>query len=119
MELPTLWNVLRGDMSLVGPRPLLTDYLPLYSETQARRHEVRPGITGLAQVRGRNSISWKEKFQHDVYYVQHVSASLDFRILASTISTVLSRRGINADSCATMPVFTGAHKIGEQRDRAA
>lgn len=106
-ELPTLWNVLRGEMSLVGPRPLLMAYLPLYSPEQARRHEVRPGITGWAQVNGRNAINWDEKFRHDVWYVDNQSLLLDLRILALTVKRVVQRDGINADGEATMPVFRG------------
>ena len=106
-ELPTLWNVLRGDMSLVGPRPLLVQYLALYTPTQARRHEVRPGITGLAQVRGRNALSWEEKFAYDVHYVQRRSLGLDLRILVETAGTVLRRKGINAHGSATAVPFAG------------
>ena len=106
-ELPELWNVLRGEMSLVGPRPLLMEYLPLYTPEQFRRHEVRPGITGWAQVNGRNSISWEEKFAMDAWYVENRSFWLDVRILFLTIKNVLSRRGINAEGEATMPRFTG------------
>ncbi|HOU22172.1 MAG: sugar transferase [Kiritimatiellae bacterium] len=107
-ELPELWNVLRGDMSLVGPRPLLMEYLPLYSPEQARRHEVRPGITGWAQVNGRNAISWEEKFAMDVWYVDHVSVVLDARILWRTLLQVLKGQGISAAGHATMPKFTGS-----------
>ncbi len=106
-ELPELWNVLKGDMSLVGPRPLLKQYLPLYSPEQARRHEVRPGITGWAQVNGRNSISWDDKFALDVWYVDHKNLWLDIRILWLTVRKVLARDGINAAGDATMPKFTG------------
>lgn len=106
-ELPELWNVLRGDMSLVGPRPLLMSYLPLYSTQQARRHDVRPGITGWAQVNGRNLPSWQEKFECDVWYVDNMSLSLDFRILWRTLSAVVRREGISADGEATAPPFTG------------
>jgi lipopolysaccharide/colanic/teichoic acid biosynthesis glycosyltransferase len=106
-ELPSLFNVLRGQMSLVGPRPLLAEYLPIYTPTQARRHEVRPGITGLAQVRGRNALSWEEKFNYDVHYVDNRSIRLDLRILAETVATVLTRKGISADGHATAPAFTG------------
>ena len=106
-ELPGLFNVLRGEMSLVGPRPLLTAYLPLYSQAQARRHEVRPGITGWAQVNGRNALSWEEKFEHDVWYVDHRSLALDFRILLLTVQKVFKREGISAQGEATMPIFTG------------
>jgi lipopolysaccharide/colanic/teichoic acid biosynthesis glycosyltransferase len=106
-ELPELWNVLRGEMSLVGPRPLLIEYLPLYSPEQARRHEVRPGITGWAQVNGRNAISWADKFALDVWYVDHRSLWLDLRILWLTVRKVLVRDGISAAGEATMPKFTG------------
>lgn len=106
-ELPGLWSVLKGDMSLVGPRPLLMSYLPLYSPEQARRHEVRPGITGWAQVNGRNALSWEEKFRLDVWYVDHRSLALDLKILLLTVRKVLVRDGISADGEATMPVFTG------------
>lgn len=107
-ELPELWNVLRGDMSLVGPRPLLMDYLPLYSPEQARRHEVRPGITGWAQVNGRNAISWEEKFALDVWYVDHHSCALDLRILLLTVARVLQRRGIAQEGHATAAAFAGS-----------
>jgi len=110
-ELPTLWNVLIGDMSLVGPRPLLLDYLPLYSPEQARRMEVRPGITGWAQVNGRNAISWKEKFRLDVWYVDNRSFLLDMKILWMTVWQVLSRGGITANQHATMPPFTSSAKV--------
>ena len=106
-ELPELWNVLRGEMSLVGPRPLLMEYLPLYSPQQARRHEVRPGITGWAQVNGRNAISWADKFALDVWYVDHRSLWLDVRILWLTVRKVLVRDGISAAGEATMPKFEG------------
>jgi lipopolysaccharide/colanic/teichoic acid biosynthesis glycosyltransferase len=106
-ELPELWNVLRGEMSLVGPRPLLMEYLPLYSPEQARRHEVRPGITGWAQVNGRNAISWDEKFAMDVWYVGHRSLWLDLYILWLTVHKVIVRDGISAVGDATMPPFTG------------
>lgn len=106
-ELPELWNVLRGEMSLVGPRPLLMEYLPLYSPEQARRHEVRPGITGWAQVNGRNAISWAVKFALDVWYVDHRSLWLDLRILWLTVRKVLVRDGISAAGEATMPRFEG------------
>ena len=107
-ELPELFNVLRGDMSLVGPRPLLMAYLPLYSAEQARRHEVRPGITGWAQVNGRNALSWEEKFAMDVWYVDHRSLWLDMKILVLTVRKVLARDGISATGEATMPRFTGS-----------
>lgn len=108
-ELPELWNVLKGEMSLVGPRPLLMAYLPLYSAQQARRHEVRPGITGWAQVNGRNALSWDEKFRLDVWYVDHRSLWLDIKILWLTVRKVLIRDGISAAGEATMPAFTGSN----------
>jgi sugar transferase EpsL len=107
-ELPELWNVLKGDMSLVGPRPLLMEYLPLYSPEQARRHEVRPGITGWAQVNGRNAISWEQKFEYDVWYVDNQSLWLDIKILWLTVKKVFVRDGISADGEVTMPKFTGS-----------
>lgn len=107
-ELLELWNVLKGEMSLVGPRPLLMEYLPLYTPEQARRHAVRPGITGWAQVNGRNAISWEEKFKLDVWYVDNQSLWLDIRILWMTVSKVLSGDGISAKGEATMPKFTGS-----------
>jgi lipopolysaccharide/colanic/teichoic acid biosynthesis glycosyltransferase len=107
-ELPGLWNVLKGDMSLVGPRPLLMEYLPLYSAEQARRHEVRPGITGWAQVNGRNALTWEQKFSLDVWYVDHQSLALDVRILWLTISKVIARADISAAGEATMTAFTGS-----------
>ena len=107
-ELPELWNVLTGDMSLVGPRPLLVDYLSLYSDHQMRRHEVRPGITGWAQICGRNAISWEEKFELDVWYVENQSLTLDLKILLLTIKKVFACEGISAQGEATMPKFTGS-----------
>ncbi len=107
-ELPELWNVLKGEMSLVGPRPLLMEYLPLYTPEQARRHEVRPGITGWAQVNGRNAISWADKFALDVWYVDHRSLWLDVQILWRTVRKVLVRDGISAEGEATMSKFTGS-----------
>ena len=107
-ELPELWNVIRGDMSLVGPRPLLMEYLPLYTPQQARRHSVRPGVTGWAQVNGRNGLSWEERFRLDVWYVENHSIWLDLRILAVTVGKVLKREGIAHASEATMPKFTGS-----------
>lgn len=107
-ELPELWNVLKGDMSLVGPRPLLMEYLPLYSAEQARRHEVRPGITGWAQINGRNALNWDEKFALDIWYVDNKSLGLDVKILWLTIRKVLVRDGINAAGDATMPRFAGS-----------
>jgi lipopolysaccharide/colanic/teichoic acid biosynthesis glycosyltransferase len=114
-ELPELWNVLRGEMSLVGPRPLLMEYLPLYSPEQARRHEVRPGITGWAQVNGRNAISWADKFALDVWYVDNRSLLMDVRILWLTVRKVLVRDGISAAGEATMPAFTGTLPV-ERKD---
>lgn len=107
-ELPQLINVLRGDMSLVGPRPLLMEYLPLYSPRQARRHEVRPGITGWAQVNGRNAISWEEKFEYDVWYVEHQSFALDMKILFMTLARLFQRADVSHGGHATMPRFTGS-----------
>lgn len=106
-ELPELWNVLKGEMSLVGPRPLLMEYLPLYSEEQCRRHEVRPGVTGWAQVNGRNAISWEDKFKLDVWYVDNRSFWLDLKILFLTVKKVLVRDGISGEGEATMSKFTG------------
>jgi lipopolysaccharide/colanic/teichoic acid biosynthesis glycosyltransferase len=114
-ELPELWNVVRGDMSLVGPRPLLPAYLGRYSPQQARRHEVRPGITGLAQVSGRNALEWEERFRLDVVYVDTWTLGLDLRILARTVRSVLTREGISAEGHATMPEFQGTTDGGEQR----
>jgi lipopolysaccharide/colanic/teichoic acid biosynthesis glycosyltransferase len=108
-ELPELWNVIKGDMSLVGPRPLLMEYLKLYTPEQTRRHEVRPGITGWAQVNGRNAISWEDKFALDVWYVDHRSGCLDIHILWMTVRKVLRRDGISAAGEATMTRFTGSH----------
>ncbi len=107
-ELPELWNVLVGDMSLVGPRPLLVEYLPRYSPRQARRHEVRPGLTGLAQVEGRNLVAWEERFELDVRYVDTHSLALDLRIIARTVSAVLRREGISGEGEATMAPFQGS-----------
>ena len=107
-ELPELWNVVKGDMSLVGPRPLLMEYLPLYSKEQARRHDVRPGITGYAQVNGRNAIGWDEKFALDAWYVDNQSLWLDIKILAKTVKQVVIKDGISAEGEATMPKFTGS-----------
>ena len=109
-EFPQLLNVLKGDMSLVGPRPLLVEYLPLYSENQKRRHNVRPGITGWAQINGRNAISWDEKFELDLYYVQNISFSLDIKILLRTIKKVVLRDGISSNTSATMELFEGENK---------
>lgn len=107
-ELPELFNILKGDMAVVGPRPLLVRYLPRYNAHQARRHEVRPGFTGYAQVNGRNSITWEEKFDKDVYYVDHVSFLGDWKIIFQTVGTVLKREGISSDTSATMEEFMGS-----------
>jgi sugar transferase EpsL len=107
-ELPELWNVIRGDMSLVGPRPLLVKYLERYNEQQTRRHEVRPGLTGLAQVNGRNAISWEEKFELDVQYVDAYSLRMDLQILGQTVYKVLRRSDVSAQGFATMPEFAGS-----------
>ncbi|HBL97248.1 MAG TPA: sugar transferase [Psychrobacter sp.] len=107
-ELPELWNVIKGDMSLVGPRPLLMEYLPLYNDEQKRRHHVRPGITGYAQVNGRNAIGWDEKFALDAWYVENQSLWLDIKILAKTVKKVVIKDGISAEGEATMPKFTGS-----------
>lgn len=112
-ELPELWNVLRGDMSLVGPRPLLVEYLPRYSPRQARRHEVRPGITGWAQIKGRNAIGWNEKLELDVWYVENRSIWLDVKILCLTLVKVVKRDGISHEGHATMPPFMGESKADE------
>lgn len=106
-ELPQLWNVLKGDMSLIGPRPLLVQYLPLYSKEQARRHEVRPGITGWAQCHGRNAISWTKKFELDVWYVDNISFKTDCKIVITTLKKVLNREDINSTTSATMEAFNG------------
>ncbi len=106
-ELPELWNILKGDMSIVGPRPLLVRYLPLYSEKQRHRHDVRPGFTGLAQVNGRNSISWQEKFEWDIKYVQHITFLGDVKIILQTIKTVIRRDGISSETSVTMEEFKG------------
>lgn len=107
-ELPQLWNVLKGDMSFVGPRPLLVEYLPLYNERQSRRHDVRPGITGWAQVNGRNAISWEQKFEYDVWYVENQSIWLDIKILLLTVKKVFVSEGISQDGQATMTKFKGS-----------
>ena len=106
-ELPELWNILKGDMSVVGPRPLLVKYLPLYNEEQRHRHDVRPGLTGWAQVNGRNALSWEEKFRYDVDYVQNVSFALDAKTVLLTVKKVFAREGISSDSAATMEEFRG------------
>ena len=107
-ELPELINILKGDMSVVGPRPLLVQYLPLYNEHQARRHEVRPGFTGYAQVHGRNAITWEDKFDKDVYYVDHITFLGDWKIIFQTVKTVLKREGISSETAATMETFHGS-----------
>ncbi len=107
-ELPSLFNVLKGDMSLVGPRPLLMEYLPLYNEFQKKRHDVRPGITGWAQVNGRNDISWQRKFEMDMYYVKNQSLGLDLKVLFLTLNAIIRREGINAKNHKTMPKFRGS-----------
>jgi lipopolysaccharide/colanic/teichoic acid biosynthesis glycosyltransferase len=112
-EIPELWAVAKGDMSLVGPRPLLTEYLPLYSREHARRHDVRPGITGWAQINGRNAISWEDRLALDVWYVDHRSMLLDLNILWRTIGRVFSRQGISAANEVTMPRFTGSARVGK------
>ncbi|AXI28005.1 sugar transferase [Priestia megaterium] len=112
-ELPELFNILKGDMSLVGPRPLLVQYLPLYNEHQKRRHEVRPGLSGLAQVNGRNAISWEDKFKLDVQYVDQVSFMKDLKIICRTIKKVFIREGINSETAATVEVFQGSNKTKE------
>ena len=111
-ELPELWNVLKGDMSLVGPRPLLMEYLPLYNAEQAKRHNVRPGVTGYAQVNGRNSLSWEDKFKLDTWYVEHQSLWLDMKILLQTVKKVIIKDGISAEGEATMTKFTGTKFTG-------
>jgi len=113
-ELPQLWNVLRGDLSLVGPRPLLLEYLPLYTQEQARRHEVMPGMTGLAQISGRNALTWDEKFALDLWYVGNWSLALDARILAKTAASVVRRRGITVDGDLLMPAFRGPRLPAER-----
>jgi len=112
-EVPELWNVVRGEMHLVGPRPLLMEYLPLYSPEQMRRHEVRPGITGWAQVNGRNAISWEEKFKHDVWYVDHASLTLDVRILWMTLAKVAAREGVEFEELESPPYFVGTRNCEE------
>ncbi|PKR80294.1 lipid carrier--UDP-N-acetylgalactosaminyltransferase [Brumimicrobium salinarum] len=106
-EIPQLLNVIKGDMSLIGPRPLLVEYLPLYNEEQKRRHEIKPGITGWAQINGRNAISWQKKFEYDVYYINHLSFWLDLKIILLTLKKVFVREGISQDGQATMEVFKG------------
>lgn len=106
-EIPQLWNVIKGDMSIIGPRPLLEQYLPLYSKEQQQRHDVRPGITGWAQVNGRNAISWKQKFEYDVWYVRNMSFALDLKIIMKTIQKVLVSEGVNKEGNLSMPVWKG------------
>jgi undecaprenyl phosphate N,N'-diacetylbacillosamine 1-phosphate transferase len=115
-ELPELVNILKGDMSFVGPRPLLVKYLPRYSAEQSRRHEVRPGLTGLAQVSGRNAITWEEKFAYDIRYVDNISVTLDCRILTDTFRIVTKKEGISAEGEATMPEFMGTEESGHSKD---
>jgi lipopolysaccharide/colanic/teichoic acid biosynthesis glycosyltransferase len=112
-----MWNVLKGDLSLVGPRPLLMKYLPRYTPEQARRHDVLPGITGWAQINGRNAISWEQKFVHDVWYVDNWSLALDLKILAITLLRVVMRSGISRDGHATMPEFMGSQETGRREPR--
>ena len=112
-ELPELFNIFKGDMSIIGPRPLLVRYIPLYSSEQHRRHEVRPGLTGLAQVHGRNLVDWDERFKYDVEYVDHCSFTMDIKILVLTVKAVLFREGITSESSATMEEFTGTRRDGD------
>lgn len=113
-ELPELWNIFRGDIAVVGPRPLLVEYLSRYNEQQRRRHEVRPGLSGLAQVNGRNAISWEDKFKYDVQYVDHVTFLGDWKIIFQTVLNVIKRDGINSETAATMEVFMGTEKKVEE-----
>ncbi|MCX0332120.1 sugar transferase [Acinetobacter radioresistens] len=115
-EMPELWNVIKGDMSIVGPRPLLMEYLPLYNEEQAKRHQVRPGMTGYAQVNGRNAIGWDEKFKLDTWYVENQSIWLDFKIMLKTVKKVLAKDDISAEGEATMSKFTG-NSVGHNNDQ--
>ena len=108
-ELPELWNILKGDMSLIGPRPLLVKYLPLYNEFQRHRHDVKPGLTGWAQVNGRNTITWEQRFEHDVYYVNHISFMMDLKILFRTVAVVFRHNDVNSATDATMEAFTGTN----------
>ena len=110
-ELPELLNILKGDMSIVGPRPLLVDYIPLYNEEQRKRHNVRPGLTGYAQVYGRNSLTWQDKFEKDVYYVDNISFAMDIKVLLKTVAVVLKREGISSDTSATMERFEGNKEV--------
>ena len=115
-ELPELFNILKGDMSFIGPRPLLVKYLPLYDERQKHRHDVKPGITGYAQVNGRNAISWEEKFEKDIWYVEHISLWIDIKILFKTVAVVLGRKGISSETAATMEEFKGTSKEEEIKE---
>lgn len=115
-ELPELWNILKGDMSLIGPRPLLVKYLPLYNEFQRHRHDVRPGLTGWAQVNGRNAITWEQRFEYDVDYVEHISFWMDLKILFRTVAVVFGHRGISSATDATMKAFTGTKDSAEADD---
>lgn len=120
-ELPELWNILKGDMSLIGPRPLLVKYLPLYNDFQKHRHDVKPGLTGLAQINGRNAISWEQRFELDVYYANHISFFLDLKILFQTVAVVFKRSGINSATDATMEAFKGTpiqNDGAEMRDKS-
>lgn len=114
-EMPELWNVIKGEMSIVGPRPLLMEYLPLYNAEQAKRHNVRPGMTGHAQVNGRNAISWEEKFKLDTWYVEHQSVWLDFKIMLKTVKKVIAKDDISAEGEATMTKFTGSDSTGNKK----
>lgn len=114
-ELPEIFNILKGDMSLIGPRPLLVKYLPRYNEEQRHRHDVKPGLTGYAQVHGRNSVSWEEKFKMDVWYVNHISLGTDIKIILDTVKTVVKREGISSTSSATMEEFMGSQLKGTNR----
>ncbi len=116
-ELPELWNIFCGDIAVVGPRPLLVEYLSRYNEEQRRRHEVRPGLSGLAQVNGRNAISWEDKFKYDIQYVDHVTFLGDWKIIFQTILNVIKRDGINSETAATMEVFMGTKAIDSQKDK--
>lgn len=116
-ELPELWNILKGDMSLIGPRPLLVKYLPLYNDAQRRRHSVKPGLTGWAQVNGRNAISWEQRFELDVYYVEHISFLMDLKILLQTVAVVFRHSDINSATDATMEAFTGSKPKEEQDEK--
>lgn len=117
-ELPELFNILKGEMSIIGPRPLLVKYLPLYNDFQKHRHDVRPGLTGLAQINGRNAITWEKKFEYDVEYVNKISFGLDLRIFFSTVRAVLKREGISSETDATMEAFKGTPPKEEKREKA-